>query len=347
MALPARPIAASPRPRPRAPAAASCLALAALAVAVPSAWAQRSSITPTFSATQEFTDNRNLSATNREADAITTLSPGVRWSSRSGRLQGSLDYSLSANFYARDSSDNSLDNRLSADLSAELVEQHVFFDANAYISQQSLSAFGLQGDSSTNANSTEYGSLTLSPSVKGRPFGLVDFVARLNSTYSGSLDGNSGDASSQELLLSIGESLGAIGWSVVASRSYSDYEGGRATTQDKITPQISYTFNPGLQVFVSGGYERNDVLTVEPTEYKTWGGGLTWQPTPRTQFALQTEQRYFGHSWNLNLSHRLRRWLVSYTDINDDREITTGGGSPLSTYELFFNQFASIDHAAH
>jgi uncharacterized protein (PEP-CTERM system associated) len=331
------------RPRPKVPAAAGCFALAALAVAVPPAWAQRSSITPTFSASLELTDNRNLSATNPEADAITTLSPGIRWSSRAGRVQGSLDYSLSANFYARDSSANSLDNRLAADLSAELVEQHVFFDANAYISQQSLSAFGLQGDRSTNANSTEYGSLTLSPSLRGRPFGVADLEARLTSTYSGSLDGEIGNASSQDFFVSLGESVGAVGWSVVASRSYSRFDDGRNTTQDRITPRVTYSFDPTFQVFVSGGYERNDVLTLDPTEYKTWGGGFSWRPTPRTQLGVQTEQRYYGNSWNVNFSHRMRRWLVSYSDVNDDNEVTTGGGSPQSTYDLFFAQFAAIE----
>nr|MCU0970182.1 hypothetical protein [Rubrivivax sp.] len=34
-------------------------------------------LTPTFSASQEFTDNRNLSATDRQSDAITTLSAGL------------------------------------------------------------------------------------------------------------------------------------------------------------------------------------------------------------------------------------------------------------------------------
>ena len=319
-------------------AVAACLALGAAP-----AWAQRSNVTPTFSASQEFTDNRNLSATNREADAITTLSPGIRWSSRSGRVQGSLDYSLSANFYARDSSFNNIDNRLSADLSAELVEQYVFFDANAYISQQSVSAFGLQGERDTNANSTEYGSLTLSPYFRGRPFGLFDFDARLTSTYSGALDGSIGSANSQDLSVSIGENVGAVGWSVVASRSYSSYEGGRSTTEDRINPRISYTFDRGLQVFVTGGYERNNVLTFEPEEYKNWGGGFSWQANPRTQFSVQVEDRYFGNSWNVSVSHRMRRAVLTYTDSNSDENITTGSGAPLTTYDLFFAQFASIE----
>ena len=260
-------------------------------------------------------------------------------------MQGSLNYSLSADFYARDPSANSLRNNLSANLAAELVEQHVFFDANASISQQSVSAFGLQGNrpDSVNPNSTEYIDLTLSPSLRGRLFGQVDVDARLTSTFSGSADEGIGNYGSHVASMSIGESLGAIGWSVIASRSSDNYEGGRTTISDRITPQISYTFDRGLRVFVSGGYERNDILSVEPTTYKTWGGGFSWQPNPRTQFSVQTEQRYFGRSWNVSLSHRMRRAVVTYTDSNDDEERTTGSGAPVSTYDLFYTQFASIE----
>jgi uncharacterized protein (PEP-CTERM system associated) len=323
--------------------AAALLFGAAAAQAQLSGW----TVTPTFTASQEFTDNRNLSATDRQSDAITTLGVGLRMGSRAGRVQGSVSYSLSADFYARDSSYNTIYNSLSANMAAELVEQVVFFDASASISQQSVSAFGLQGNrpGSVNDNSTEYGSLTLSPYVRGRPFGLMDLEARLSSTYSGALDGSTGSAGSHFASVRVGENLGAIGWAVVASRSYDDFEnfeGGRTNVSDRITPFISYTPEPGLRFFLSGGYERNDVLSVQPTTYKTWGGGFSWQPSPRTQFSAQTEQRYFGNSWNISASHRMRRAVVAYTDTNSDENRTTGSGAPLSTYDLFFAQFASI-----
>jgi uncharacterized protein (PEP-CTERM system associated) len=39
----------------------------------------------------------------------------------------------------------------------------------------------------------------------------------------------------------------------------------------------------------------------------------------------------------------MRRAVVTYTDTNSDEERTTGAGAPLSTYDLFFAQFASIE----
>ncbi|MDZ7592167.1 MAG: TIGR03016 family PEP-CTERM system-associated outer membrane protein [Rubrivivax sp.] len=84
-------------------------------------------------------------------------------------------------------------------------------------------------------------------------------------------------------------------------------------------------------------------MSADPVAYKNWGGGFSWQPTPRTQFSVQTEQRYFGRSWNISLSHRMRRTVVVYSDSNSDNNATTGAGAPLTTYDLFFAQFASIE----
>ena len=320
---------------------------AALLFGTATAWAQRTgmTVTPSVSGSVEFTDNRDLSATNPQSDMITTLSPRVRWFSQTGRVRGSVDYALNLEMYARDSSDNNFQNDLSANVAAELIERHFFIDASASISQQSVSAFGLQGDrpAAINSNTTEYAELTVSPSLRGRLFGSVDAEARLTSQFGRSLDGSVGDTVNHEASVSLGGGSGAVGWSLVASRTYNSYEDGRDTLEDRIRPEVSYTVHPGLRFFVSGGYERNDILTIEPTSYKNWGGGFDWQPSPRTRFMAQTEQRYFGPSYSVSLSHRMRRWVLSYTDVYDDSETTTGAGTPQSTYDIFFAQFASIE----
>ncbi|MCU0923675.1 MAG: TIGR03016 family PEP-CTERM system-associated outer membrane protein, partial [Burkholderiaceae bacterium] len=230
-------------------------ALAALAAAVPAAWAQRSglSITPTFEATQEFTDNLRLSATDRKAEAITTVTPGIRISSWSGPLQGSLDLGLSGILYASDPSASTLtfDNQtgLSAAFNFEVVEQHVFIDASASITQQSVSAFGLQSSrpGSINDNSTEYRTLTVSPYVRGKLFdGEVDVEGRLTSQYTNASGDDLGASYSHDASVSFSGGRGAVGWLVRGSRSYSDFEGGRATAEDRIYTQVSYVFDPTL-----------------------------------------------------------------------------------------------------
>jgi uncharacterized protein (PEP-CTERM system associated) len=337
----------APHALPWAPPAAGLLALAALAAGVPSARAQQGglTITPGFSVTQTFTDNRNLSATDRQAESVTVLSPRVQISSRSGRVRGALDYSLNGVIYARNSSANSVQNALSAVLNAEVVERHAFIDARASISRQSISALDLQGNRPDviNPNSTELRTFSVSPSLRGRLFGNVDVEAMLSSSISSSADHRASDTFSHSGTVRIGDSSRRLGWSLSASRSISDYEGGRSTTQDSFSGQLSYNVDPTLRFFVSAGTERNDVLTVDQSAYDTWGGGFAWQPTPRTQFSLQGQRHYYGNSRSLNFSHRMRRSVVTYTETRSISESASGAGVSLSLYELYFIQFASLE----
>lgn len=323
------------------------LALGALALAVSTAWAQQrgTTVTASFGATQTFTDNRNLSASDPQAESITTVSPGIRISSRSGRVQGSLDYSLSGVVYARDSSANSIQNTLAASGTAELVDQWAFLDASASIGQQVISAFGTQSTSNSgrNPNSTEQRTFSVSPYVRGRLFGAVNYNARLTSTVSRSSGSAAGDQSSQNASVGINGGTGKLGWSLDANRSISDYEAGRRTTEDRAVASLNFQADAELRFTLRGGIERNDVITATSQDTKTWGGGVTWIPGPRTQFSLEGDRRYFGNSHSLSFSHRMRRSAVTYTDSGSATDTTSFVGVTSTTYDLFFAQFASLE----
>ena len=302
-------------------------------------------VTPVFAATQQFTDNRNLSRSDPQAESITVLSPGVRMSIRSAKVQGSVDYSLNAAFYARGSAANSVQNALASSLRAEVIEGHGFITAGATISRQSISALGLQGDrpNQINANSTEIRTLNIAPSLRGRLFGEVEIDARLSSSLVSSADSASGDSVAHNAGVRVGDNSRALGWSVDANRSLSNFDGGRETTQDTLRATLSYSPLSDLRVFVNAGTERNNVQSSDQRTSDTWGGGVNWQPTPRTQFGLTVERRFFGNSHSLNLSHRFKRSVLSYTDSRSSTQSTAGAGATLTVYDLYFAQFTSIE----
>jgi len=302
-----------------------------------------------FTAAQTVTDNRNLSATDRQADAITTLTPSVRITSRAGRVQGSLDYALSGVYFARSPSTFELQNALNALVSAELIEGHGYLDARASISRQAVSALGLQGNrpSALNRNSTEVRSFSISPRLAGgrvAKFEDVQIDASAGSSMTYSADNGASNTSNYSGGLRVSNGSGRlIGWAVDLNRSVSDYEAGRKTTQDTLRATVSYAVLPELRLSVNGGKERNDVRTFDARPSNTWGAGLSWQPTVRTQIVLQGDHRYFGTSYSVTASHRFRRSFVSFSDTRNSTEITTGAGRVLSTYDLFFEQFASLE----
>lgn len=337
---------------------ASC---ASLALAVSAAWGQGRglTLTPGFSATQVFTDNRDASLTEPRSEAITVLSPSLRLAARGARSQASLDYALNGLIYARERDANEVQNALRASLSAELWPEHLFFQAQAGIGQQTISALGgfseprlgtgvgagnVGGISpGVDRNRTEVRTLSLSPSLRGRPFGQANFNLGLSASWTDSAGDGRGDASSQAINASLADGSGPLGWAVFGTRSVSDFRQGRKTTSDSAGLRLNYNPWPELSLFVTGGVQRNDVRTVDPLRYDTWGAGLNWRPGPRTQVGVQTSREFFGDAWSLNVSHRLRRAVFSYGDTRNVTGSTAGQLGSASTYDLFFQQFASLE----
>ncbi|MDP3086379.1 MAG: TIGR03016 family PEP-CTERM system-associated outer membrane protein [Rubrivivax sp.] len=325
---------------------------AALALVSTSAWSQTAvagrgfTFTPTLSLSQVLTDNRNLDSVGKSSEAITQISPGLRLSSRSGRVQGTLDYSLNALVYARGSGSNAIQHALNSSAAAELVENRVFVDGRATISQQTISAFGAQSgqnNAAVNANRSEVVTLGLSPSVRGRLAGVVDYEARLS--YAGTRSGSTQAADSSNLsgLVRLSGGRGQFGWSADASRQVSDFNAGRRTEQDRIGAGATYRPDPELRFSARLAQESTDVISSERRDTTSWGWGVDWTPSQRTLVGLQSDRRYFGNSHGLTLQHRLARSIWRYTDSRNASSSTGVAGAPLTQYDLFFVQFASLE----
>jgi uncharacterized protein (PEP-CTERM system associated) len=331
--------------------------LAVVGALVPAADAQEAAgrslrIVPYFTIEEEYTTNVGLSSTNPQSELITTLSPGISLNSNSGRLRGSLDYALSALIHVRDSSRNTLQNSLDANVSAELVEQRMFLDATAGISQQTISAYGTQssGTGLVNDNTTEVYSLSISPSFRSRLGGFADFTANLTWSAQAASSTDLGDNASLSASVGLSGGQGRFGWGLDAIASKSDYDNGRSDTNDYLFGTLRFAPTSDLQLSVRAGNEGRDTPGGRRVSTDFWGYGVNWQPSPRTSLALQSDERYFGRSHNFSFQHRMARSIVSYTDsrgLNDGSGVGDplygGQSQPLSNYDLFFAQFASIE----
>jgi uncharacterized protein (PEP-CTERM system associated) len=330
------------------------VALAAAAwCAVGTAAAQQASggrsltLTPTLSISQTLTDSYRApsAGAERRAEAITTVSPGLRLVSRTGRLQGSLDYSLGAVLHARDSEANDLQHRLAASGRAEIVQGHLDVNAAASITRLPTSAFGAQSvdGTLTDLNQSEVRTLSLQPVLRGVLGGVLGVQASANASRS---DGGS-QIGSRSTGASLSLSPAAVGrvisWSLQGSRQTSNFDGGRETTIDRAVASVIVRPDAELQVTVRGGVERSDLASVESREYENYGAGLLWTPTPRTRVSIDGDRRQFGEAHQLALEHRMRRSVWRYTDIRsiNDGTSSNGVGNSVTAYDLFFELFAS------
>ena len=333
----------------------SSVALAAwlvLALSDP-AWAQASarSFAASIGASTTYsqTSGRDGSAVQGDGEFVTQLSPGLRWSSRAGRVQGSASYGLNLVNYSRQRDADSVQHSLAAALSAEAIEGHAFIDANANIAQQSISPFGIQSvDNGPQAasNRTQVASASISPYVRGSIGRLANYNLRFAASGTRATDLATADSNTAlaSLTLSSANTGSKVGWGINATRQRVDFRVGGESQIDRLNVSVFYRPLPDLQLGVSGGQESTDIIGTAQRSYDNWGASLRWSPGPRTNVSVQAERRFFGNSHTVVFSHRMRQTVWQYTD---SRGATSGSdpnglGQPVTLFALYNLLFASV-----
>lgn len=298
--------------------------------------------TPRFSASTTYSDSVGRSSSGNDAQFVTEVSPGLSWSSRGGRLQGNVDYALTARYYSRESENKSFQNSLSAALNAELIDNWMFVNASANIGQAARSPFGVQaveGSVRGESNRSEVITANVSPYVKGSLAGLAIYEFRLGATATRVEDAPESDSSSRLVSFSLSPARGGsiFGWGFSATSQEVDFGETEPSRTDRVNGSLTVRPVAELTLGLSGGQESTDVVGLERRTYDNWGWSARFVPNPRTDFNLQSERRYFGNSHSFSASHRMRRSVLTYTDTRG----TTGGsnpsgvGQPVTLFALF------------
>lgn len=320
-----------------------CVALAQDEPVTRRTWA----VEPTVWLRQTFTDNQRLRP-EKESDAITEASAGVRLTGTGGRVRGFVDYALTGSVYARNDSANELRHYLSAAATAEVIDGQGFVDLRGSYTQQVISAFGSQAPDPglSDSNRSDVASLAISPHMRGRLGSLARYEARLSleSTRAKGTSAADVDNGAASLHLDSSTSASVLGWSADASHTVSDFRAGRRTFDSRVRAGLNYQVSRELKVGVTAGRERTDLLVLDGESNATWGVQADWTPTDRTALSANLEKRFFGNAHALRFSHRTPNTVWS---LSDSRDISTsssqGSASFGSAYDLFFRQFASAE----
>jgi uncharacterized protein (PEP-CTERM system associated) len=71
-----------------------------------------------------------------------------------------------------------------------------------------------------------------------------------------------------------------------------------------------------LEVFVTGGYERNE-FPLTSYDGAIYGGGFRWRPSERTKLDAAAEHRFFGTGYSVLFDHRTPRTVWSFSAARD------------------------------
>ncbi len=307
---------------------------------------------------------------NPRSDLITEVSPGIRITSKGGRIQGSLDYSLTEQFYARNSSGRRSRNSLNGSGSAEVIDDWAFVDFSGVVGQQSISAFGAPSTNlgAINGNSSEVSTFRISPYLRGRLGGVAEYVARysLSSSNSDAATVSGVDISDLSLSLRGTGARRGLGWSLEGSQQKADYSLGRSTQSRRMSGSVGYPIDERFGVYVRANRESNDFTGLTETS-KTFvalgvnwtpneelkvsidrnnngvlGIDAVWNPSRRTSLSVSREQRLFGTTHRVALAYRTQNSAWTYSSsrtINTDSGVTSGF-KPVDLYNVLVDQFA-------
>jgi uncharacterized protein (PEP-CTERM system associated) len=317
-------------------------------------------VSPRLSATQTLTDNLQLSERDKDAAVITTVSPGVSISSRTGVLQGSLDYAMNGILYSKTDQPSRVQNALSATGRASLVPEALLVDMQASIGQQNVSAFGLQSapsldgpggqggrSSLANSNQRETLNYSISPLLQGRLGGLASYALRGEFTGSDARGSELGDSRGRGVSLQVDQSgARALAWWLQLNARETTSAGGANSVANPRTSSLrlgaNYRPDPDWVFSANAGQERSNYLGNAQQSGTTAGATASWSPSARTRLGLDWQRHAYGNSHGISLEHRLARSVLRYSDQQSTVVGNTGSaGGARSNYDQFFLLFAS------
>jgi uncharacterized protein (PEP-CTERM system associated) len=253
---------------------------------------------------------------------ITEMSPGIRADLAGARVKGFLNYRLTETRYLTESRLNRTQHYLDSFANVEAVDNFLFVQAQAGISQQNRSPFGpaVTPDLSTpSANRVETTVYQIAPTLRGQLSDIASYRLRLSETNLRVDDASLPDTTTTEWAGTISNVSPStrLGWAVDATELRLRNEAVGTLDDSRIRGSLVYAFDPQLHLSLIQGYESTDFAGPDRRGTSTPGVGVEWSPTERTRLAVIRERRFFGTGQNVVYSHRTPRtaWrLESTTD---------------------------------
>ncbi len=339
--------------RPAPTGARAALSLAALTLAGAAGAQDAARLTPLFTAEGGLLETRGRIDGANGAEAVLRLSPGIAYTSRSGRLQGTVSYGLNLVEHRGVGATSGADVQHSAGvaLAAELVPNWAYVDLNGQLGMQSTSPYAQQtaeGSLQRNESRVPVATGSIHPYVRGRLGEAAQYEAgfSVGQTRSKAVPGVDSKGQSALVVLKSPDSGAVLGWGLRLGGDRTQYAGKEPVDTRQASASVIVRPDPELQLTLRGGREtasQGDVAQSQSTS--AYGAGLVWVPTPRTTVAADADRRYFGHSGAARVSHRMQRTVFSYSYI---RDVTRSADAlaftkPTTAYDLLYSQLASTE----
>jgi uncharacterized protein (PEP-CTERM system associated) len=293
------------------------------------AWPAKWDIVPSLSVAEIYTDNLSLAPDAFKQNGwVTQVIPGISIAAIGAGLRFRANYTPELIYYSQEGADNKVYQQLNAVGTAELAKQLLFVDAGALIGPESISLQGPLTESNiyTTGNRATVRTYFVSPYLRHNFGSAVQGEARFHYSVWKSDEAtilSDSTANRGSLRLASGPAYKLLTWNLTYARETVDYERQEDTHSEVTLANARQLITPAIGLLAQAGREHYDSGAVGPvSEGSRWAAGLEWTPTPRTRLTATGGERFYGHAYFLDLSHRTRltAWSAGYTeDVSNTR----------------------------
>ena len=269
-----------------------------------------------------YTDNQNQSADDPQDALILAVTPGFSLLSEgSRRYRVGMNYGLTGVARFGEDLDNEFYQNLGAIGNVELVEDFLFIDATAGISQQLISLTGSRADTAINSsNRATTGSYSIRPYIKHRFGNFAEGM--VGTSLSGALFEDSAfndiNAGAITASLTSGTEFSKLSWGLTYSSRNATVQDSENTSFESYGANLGYALNRRFRLLGTAGYDKNDYTAAAGADVSGsyWTAGFGWVPNRRIDIEASTGEHYTGRTYSLNFKYRSRHavWTASYDD---------------------------------
>ncbi|MCF7977200.1 MAG: TIGR03016 family PEP-CTERM system-associated outer membrane protein [Chromatiaceae bacterium] len=264
-----------------------------------------------------FSDNINLSESDKESDVFASLTPGFVLQGTGRNLDVNIAYAPRLLYYLSESSNNRVDNNLQANATTRFYEDRLSVDFSASARQTFIDPFLARGDAANNTENvqTTY-SYAIAPLLRTNLGRYANASLGLEQTgvFYSDQGADSYSYGANFELRSDASYFGRLLWGVLAETERIEYDESQ-NDFSSFSAILGYQLSRRLALGLIAGYENNSYVSANGTSGFIWGGELIWVPTPRTSLRAEFAEHYFGTSSSIEFNHRRRRsvWLATYS----------------------------------
>lgn len=278
-------------------------------------------LSPGISVKGTYTDNADLSSSDKKGGFYTQVTPGVAINREgAGRIQVNANYSLTYTGNRPGRRGRTVAHSLASKMQAELYKDIIFLDVSAGARLGSVTSGGQRGSNSVDdvSNPVQTYTYKLSPYFKRHLGRYADILTRYTFDQVINSGTNGLDSYKNQMLISVnsGSYFTRFLWGASYQQSKIGYENSiRDSETTSFNSNISYILNRKWRINLNGGkVDYNIQSSRSSTDSVTWSAGATWTPSLRTDMDFSYGRQMFGKNFAFNLNHRWRRatWKAGY-----------------------------------